>query len=240
MRHEESSARWLLAGLLVVGCSRQQPPPAAPSPAPPAAAAPARYVGSAACAECHVVETKAWAASHHQLAMQPATEATVLGNFQDAHFTFQGVTTTFLRPDGGFAVRTDGPDGTLADFPVRFTFGVEPLQQYLLQFPKGRLQVLGIAWDTRPRAEGGQRWFHLYPSELQMDFRNALHWTGPQQNWNYQCGACHTTDFQKNYRADSDSFETAYSDGNVGCEACHGPASDTSPGRTQPTRHRTH
>jgi predicted CXXCH cytochrome family protein len=158
--------------------------------------------------------------------MQPASEATVLGNFQDAHFAAHGVTTTFFRADGGFEVRTDGPDGKLADFPVRFTFGIEPLQQYLVEFPRGRLQCLGIAWDTRTLAEGGQRWFHLYPGQLQTDFRDALHWTRPLQNWNHMCGACHTTDFQKNYRAENDTFETAFAEGDVGCEACHGPASN--------------
>jgi Tfp pilus assembly protein PilF len=185
----------------------------------------ATYLGAQACADCHPQETQAWSTSHHRLAMQPATDATVLGSFKDAHFTFQGVSTTFFRRDGGFLVHTDGPDGKLSDFPVRYTFGIEPLQQYLVEFPRGRYQCLGIAWDTRPKAEGGQRWFHLYPSELRMDFRNMLHWTAPQQNWNHMCGACHTTDFQKNYRAESDRFETSYSEGNVACEACHGPGS---------------
>ncbi|MGO9765172.1 MAG: tetratricopeptide repeat protein [Myxococcaceae bacterium] len=215
----------LLLAVLLGACSRQQTPPAAAAPPPAAPPAPAAYVGSSACAECHPTETQAWSTSHHRLAMQPATDATVLGDFHDAHVTLKGVGTTFLHPDGGFAVRTDGPDGKLAEFPIRFTFGIEPLQQYLVEFPKGRLQSLGIAWDTRPASEGGQRWFHLYPGELQMDFRNALHWTRPLQNWNYMCGACHTTDFQKNYRAETDAFDTAYSEGNVGCEACHGPAS---------------
>ncbi|MGO9830648.1 MAG: multiheme c-type cytochrome, partial [Myxococcaceae bacterium] len=214
----------VLLAVLLGACSRQPPPPAASAAKPPAPAPPS-YVGSAACADCHPSQTQAWSTSHHRLAMQPATDATVLGDFHDAHVTFKGVGTTFLHPDGGFAVRTDGPDGKVAEFPVRFTFGIEPLQQYLVEFPRGRLQSLGIAWDTRPVAEGGQRWFHLYPGERQMDFRNALHWTRPLQNWNYMCGACHTTDFQKNYRAETDRFDTAYSEGDVGCEACHGPAS---------------
>ena len=214
----------LAAVLLLGACSRDRaaPPDAAVPSAPPE---PASYVGAAECADCHPGEAKAWSASHHRLAMQPATEATVRGNFADATFSWKGVTTTFLRREGGFAVRTDGPDGKLAEFPVRFTFGIEPLQQYLVEFPRGRLQCLGIAWDTRPKAEGGQRWFHLYPDELRMDFRNMLHWTRPQQTWNHMCGECHTTDFKKNYRADGDRFETAYTEGNVACEACHGPAS---------------
>jgi hypothetical protein len=40
-----------------------------------------------------------------------------------------------------------------------------PLQQYLVEFPGGRLQALSLAWDTRPQEAGGQRWFYLYPGE---------------------------------------------------------------------------
>jgi predicted CXXCH cytochrome family protein len=221
------AARGLLLAVVLAGCSK--PAPAPPSPTAKetvTAPAEAAYVGAAACADCHAGETRAWSTSHHRLAMQPATEATVLGNFRDAHLTFEGVTTTFFRREGGFGVRTDGPDGKLADFPIRFTFGIEPLQQYLVEFPRGRYQCLGIAWDTRPVAEGGQRWFPLYPGELRLDFRNMLHWTAPQQNWNHMCGACHTTNYQKDYRAEGDRFQTAYSEGNVACEACHGPGSN--------------
>ena len=31
--------------------------------------------------------------------------------------------------------------------------------------PGGRLQALGIAWDSRPKERGGQRWLHLYPDQ---------------------------------------------------------------------------
>ena len=89
-------------------------------------------------------------------------------------------------------VRTDGPDGKLADFEIKYTFGVKPLQQYLVELPGGRLQALSIAWDARPREAGGQRWFHLYPNE-RIDFRDELHWTRRQQNWNYMCADCHST-----------------------------------------------
>jgi len=50
-------------------------------------------------------------------------------------------------------VRTDGPDGKLHDYEIKYTFGVVPLQQYLIEFPDGRLQALGIAWDSRPAEE---------------------------------------------------------------------------------------
>jgi predicted CXXCH cytochrome family protein len=180
------------------------------------------YVGTAACANCHPDEAKRWRGSHHDLAMQLPTAQTVLGNFNGATFTKDGVTSTFFRRDGQYFVHTDGPDGALHDYRVAYTFGVDPLQQYLLELPNGRLQAFGIAWDSRPRAAGGQRWFDLYPKE-HIDSHDVLHWTGPMQNWNFMCAECHSTALRKNYRANGDRFETAWSDLNVGCEACHGP-----------------
>src|SRR5262245_14388 len=113
--------------------------------------------------------------------MQEATEETVLGDFGGKTFTHYGVTSTFYRRDGKFFVRTDGPDGKLAEYPIAYTFGVYPLQQYLIPFPGGRYQALNVVWDTRPVKEGGQRWFHLYPKEA-VPHSDPLHWTGPYQN----------------------------------------------------------
>ncbi len=190
----------------------------------PAQPRPASYVGSQACASCHEAESAAWSGSQHALAMQAPTEQTVLGNFNDAHFEHFGVTSTFYRRDGRYMIRTDGPDGKLADFEVQHTFGVYPLQQYLLDIGGGRLQALSIAWDSRPEADGGQRWFHLYPDE-RIDNTDELHWTKRQQNWNYMCADCHATDLQKNYDAATNTFATSWAEPTVGCEACHGPGS---------------
>jgi predicted CXXCH cytochrome family protein len=184
----------------------------------------ADYVGAAACKQCHETEFRAWAGSHHQLAMQEASASTVLGNFEDARFKHFGVESRFLRRDGKFMVRTDGPDGKLADFEIQYTFGVWPLQQYLIEFPGGRYQTLGIAWDAREKGEGGQRWFHLYPGE-KIDHKDQLHWTGLYQNWNLQCAACHSTNLKKGYDAASNTYKTTFSEINVACEACHGPGS---------------
>jgi len=156
--------------------------------------------------------------------MQEAAESTVLGNFDDARHKYLGVESRFFRRDGKFMVRTDGPDGKLADFEIKYTFGVTPLQQYLIEFPGGRLQVLSVAWDARPKSAGGQRWFHLYPGE-RIDHKDQLHWTGLYQNWNLQCAACHSTNLKKGYDAAGNTYRTTFSEINVACEACHGPGS---------------
>lgn len=200
-----------------------EPAPAAP-PSPTGAAAAPTHAGAAACAPCHERETRLWRGSHHDHAMEKPTPATVRGDFGGAKFTKDGVTTTFFRRGDQFVVNTDGPDGKLHDFPVKYTFGWDPLQQYLLELPGGRLQALSIAWDARPRADGGQRWFHLYPDE-KIDHRDVLHWSGPAQNWNHMCAECHSTNLVKGYDAAKDAFATTWSEPNVACEACHGPGS---------------
>ncbi len=224
------AARWAAAavaataaaGLLAWWLVRAPPAPTGPAPLP--AVAEAAFIGSAACRDCHAQETAAWIASQHARAMQHATDATVRGNFNDAKFTYGGVTSTFFRRDGRFFVRTDGPDGKLADFEVRYTFGIEPLQQYLVELPGGRLQALAVTWDTRPAEQGGNRWFRQYPNE-KIDFRDELHWTQRSQNWNFMCADCHSTAVTKGYDAGRNSFETHWKEISVGCESCHGPGS---------------
>jgi len=107
------------------------------------------YVGAQVCAQCHQAEYRYWQDSQHAKAMQPAIEQTVLGDFNEALFTYAGITSTFSHRDGKFITRTDGPDGQLRDYEIAYTFGVYPLQQYLIGFPDGRYQVLGMAWDSR-------------------------------------------------------------------------------------------
>ena len=185
---------------------------------------PAKLVGRATCASCHESQHEAWAGSHHDLAMQEATEQTVLGDFDDAEFTHHGATSRFFRRDGRFMVRTDGPDGELTDYEIAYTFGVDPLQQYLIRFPRGRLQTLSICWDARPKVRGGQRWYHLYGDE-RIAHDDELHWTGRNQNWNYMCAACHSTGLRKGYDLATDRYNTTWSEIDVSCEACHGAGS---------------
>ncbi|MGH8680169.1 MAG: ammonia-forming cytochrome c nitrite reductase subunit c552 [Burkholderiales bacterium] len=194
-------------------------------PAPAATIPPGQYAGSTACRDCHQKEHAAWQGSHHAAAMQEASDKTVLGDFGDAKFAYAGTTSTFFRRDGRFFVSTDGPEGKLADYEIKYTFGITPLQQYLIAFPDGRIQALSVAWDARPKAEGGQRWFHLYPAE-KITHADPLHWTKLQQNWNFMCADCHSTNLRKNYDPAADRFRTTWSEINVGCEACHGPASN--------------
>jgi predicted CXXCH cytochrome family protein len=179
----------------------------------------ATYVGREACKDCHRKAYDAWTGSDHDLAMQEANESTVLADFNDATFEQFGVVSRFYRKDGGFWVRTEGPDGAMGDFQVAYTFGVRPLQQYLIRFPGGRLQCLTIAWDVARR-----RWYSLYP-DRRIPPGDWLHWTRGAQNWNGMCSECHSTHVHKGYDPDTDTYDTTWSEIDVSCEACHGPGS---------------
>ncbi len=211
----------LLVLCLLAACQR---PASEPAPGSKPARVALDFVGGDSCAACHELEAERWRGSHHDLAMQEATAASVLGDFDDAELTYAGVTSRFFRRDGGFYVRTDGPDGEPTDYRIAYTFGVEPLQQYLIELSHGRLQALSICWDSRPAAAGGQRWFHLYAGE-RVTHDDPLHWTGRLQNWNFMCAECHSTNLRKNFDPVARRYDTTWSEIDVSCEACHGPGS---------------
>ena len=211
----------VVAALVSAGCDGTEP---ASRSIAPDVSGPATFVGSAQCEACHQEQFTDWMGSHHQLAMQVADSDTVLGDFDDVSIDYFGESVRFFTREDGRYVRTRNENGEDQDFRIAYVFGVEPLQQYLIEFPGGRLQTLAFSWDARPEAEGGQRWFHIYPDDY-IAPDDSLHWTGAQQNWNYMCAECHSTNLRMGFDLESNSFNTTYSEITVGCEGCHGPGS---------------
>jgi len=274
---------------------------------------PLTYVGSDRCRECHEEEYELWRGSDHDMAIDLATEETVLGDFDDGRFTHFGfdqiidlksdemrllvrriepevwalalkgiredqanidawvnlhltveqgkavkqasqwnkvvrpcdsaeawqtigdevrkmqdegivdlshsITTRFFKKDGEFFTTTEGPDGEMTTYPIKYVFGVWPLQQYLIEMDAGKIQCLGVAWDSDKN-----KWYHLYPGE-RIPAHDILHWTKPPQNWNYMCAECHTTNLRKSFDDEACEYRTEWSETHVGCETCHGPGS---------------
>lgn len=191
----------------------------------------ATYLGSQSCIDCHRDYYDQWKGSHHDLAMDLATPQTVLGDFENAEFEHHGIRSRMFRRDGRYYAHTEGPDGKLADFEIKYVFGVTPLQQYMVEFDRSagmadgqvaRLQVLRISWDTERK-----RWFYLPPPDVDEKLApdDDLHWTGTAQRWNHMCADCHSTNLQKNFDDASGLYRTTFSEIDVGCEACHGPGS---------------
>jgi tetratricopeptide (TPR) repeat protein len=184
----------------------------------------AEFVGGKECISCHQRENDLWKGSDHDNAMAIANDSTVLGDFNNVEVEFRGKVHKFYKHDGKFFVYTEGIGGEMQEFKVSYTFGVRPLQQYLIPFENGKYQCLPIAWDTIKK-----RWFDMAgmvysPEELKPS--SWFYWTNQSQNWNGMCAECHSTFLQKNYNIENDSYNTTWSDINVNCEACHGPGSE--------------
>lgn len=176
------------------------------------------YVGDAQCIQCHKTAYQEWKRSDHDLAMQIANDSTVLGNFNDVRITLDGVSYFFSKKNSDFTVRIKEIDGSEKEYTIGYTFGIHPLQQYLVDFENGKKQVLRVTWDAVDK-----KWYHQYAGN-KMDPHDWLHWTESSQNWNTMCAECHSTNLKKNYNHQDDSFKTTYSSINVSCESCHGPA----------------
>jgi predicted CXXCH cytochrome family protein len=183
------------------------------------ATSPPAFVTSRNCKACHQGEYRAWKKSHHSWALRPPTPENVLGNFDDATFEHHGVRSRFFKRGEKYFIETDFTGDKNQEFEIKYTVGVEPLQQYLVELDKGRLQALDVAWDTNAKL-----WFNLYPTE-KIKVGDGLHWSGPYKNWQGRCAECHQTNFKKNYSPKTESYQSKWSELTIGCEACHGPGS---------------
>ena len=181
-----------------------------------------RYIGAEVCSSCHQPQHEQWQQSDHHNAMQIATPNSVLGNFSGLTVHFHGIDSRFYQRDNRYFVDTLDEAGKNSTFQIKYTFGFQPLQQYLIEQDDGHVQALNIAWDSRAEEQGGQRWFHLQPDE-NITPEHPFFWTRHFQNWNSRCASCHSTNVVKNYNPKAHSYNTTWSEINVSCEACHGP-----------------
>ena len=220
------SPRSTLAGMaLAIGCERAEPP----APAAKAAAAPPSFVGSAKCAGCHPKETEAYRASDHARAIQPATDHTVLGNFDEGRISHRGVTSTFFRRDGNSSSAPTGRTASSASSRSPTLSASIPSSSTSSRSPG--VGSRPSAWHgTRGPAQGGQRWFHLYPDEA-LRSPSLLHWTGREQTWNFQCAECHSTDLRKRYDLAANTYATAWAELRCPARNAMDLARPTSPGR---------
>lgn len=203
--------------------SSAHPPPEPPTPlARGQSRGREEFVGSRACTPCHQAQSTAYFGSHHERALAlPNREAR--SHLAGTQFTSRlGGTTKFEVRDGAPVVTTPVPGGKTATLPITYVSGVWPLEQYVVATERGKLQSLGVMWDSRAPEAGGAKWLHAYgPDGIAAD--DTLFFTGRAQNWNHVCADCHSTLVERRYDVDNDSFDTRWAELSVGCEACHGP-----------------
>jgi tetratricopeptide (TPR) repeat protein/ssDNA-binding Zn-finger/Zn-ribbon topoisomerase 1 len=156
--------------------------------------------------------------------MEIANESSVLADFDDKEVEHYGQKAHFFIEDNRYHVSITY-DYKTDTYPIKYTFGHFPLQQYLVETEQGKLQVLPFAWDSRAKGEGGQRWYHNYSHE-EIRPEDRLHWRQPLQNWNGMCADCHSDGLVREYNAEKNSFSSQFDNINVGCLSCHGDMSE--------------
>lgn len=172
------------------------------------------------CISCHSDVKNEWQQSDHSKSMAIADENSVLANFENVSVEHYGQKAHFSHQEGMYSVNISY-DNKQTTYPIKFTFGYYPLQQYLVEPTPGKLQVLPFAWDSRAKEEGGQRWYHNY-SEEEIRPEDRLHWRQPLQNWNGMCADCHSDGLVRQYNDSTNEFTSQWDNINVGCLSCHG------------------
>lgn len=206
-----------LASLLHLGVSLGSE---APMSQPAGQGVYASFGGSASCAECHPQACEDWARSHHAKAQRGMRSGLDREAFEPAQVILHGSQLSFAVMEAErFSLVTMGSDGRRQAFEPIGAIGVDPLWQYLIPVPGGRLQVTELAFDPARK-----EWFDVYGHEDRKAGEWG-HWTGRGMNWNSMCAPCHTTGFRKNYEPEQDAYRSTYMELGVGCEQCHGPMS---------------
>lgn len=178
---------------------------------------PLKYVDNRLCLSCHQKQAKQWQGSDHYFSMLPANPQSVLGDFNNQTFKTKTQSIEFSQQKGQYFIIVTSAEKPRQKYEVKYTFGYHPLQQYLVQFPNGKLQAFNIAWDSTKN-----KWFNLAKEEDLFE-GSPLHWSKRFYNWNHNCAECHSTNYKKNYQ--NGRYNSQFSGVNVNCQACHGPGS---------------
>lgn len=176
---------------------------------------PIPYTGSRTCRSCHVEAYTTWQRTYHRTMTQWPTPTAVLGDFDNAVYTYRGVVSRFSRDGEQYFIETEGYDGTRMRYPVVMTIGSRRIQQYVTRIGDRHWRI-PLAWDI-----GEQRWFHLNGGFLDPDdapFNQHL------ALWDANCIFCHNTKALPNFDPATQMFAAEVEELGIACEACHGPA----------------
>ena len=116
-------------------------------------------------------------------------------------------------------MRTRGPDGAQADFPVEWVIGGKRMQDTVTVFPDGRWQVLPVYFHVRDHA-----WVdYTEAKQGALTPEHPFYWTNVRRMANHECLDCHTTNLRVAHDDATGAWTTTATDFDVACESCHGP-----------------
>ena len=174
------------------------------------------YVGAQACASCHGQIHATWKTGRHSKMLQPATTATVKGDFSKGSIALRGSRYGLRSRNGEYFITESTLTGKEQEHRVEYTLGSRRIQHYLTTIERGWIIVLAPSWDVQRR-----QWFHnaeiVRPDE---DDRQIV------QQWNKTCQGCHVSRQENAYDPATQTYATKWMDFGTSCERCHGPGKE--------------
>lgn len=173
------------------------------------------YIGAAACAQCHADAHRKWSQSRHSKMVQPATTASVKGDFSRSSVQLRGTSYLLHQRGGQYFITESYLTGRPQEHHVDYTLGNRRIQHYLTTLPGGRILVLPPSWDVERK-----QWFHNLDIGDPDETNEVM-----VQVWNKSCFSCHVSQQEKNFDGETNQYKTAWLDFGTNCERCHGPGS---------------
>lgn len=205
-------------GLLLAACS----PPAPTSKLDEQLASPAALPPDPAaknCATCHAQAHEQWLLSQHARANRRVDASLDSPAFQPERKLVHGsFVTTMSKAGSNFVFAVSFSNRPAETYVAKAVIGIEPLRQYLVEVPGGRLQTMDVSYDPR-----SNDWFNAQGDENRQPYEWG-HWRNRSMTWNVQCAFCHMTGLQKNYVISNDSYRTTWKAMGISCVQCHSPA----------------
>lgn len=214
-----ASSAYLVVMILIFGCSKETEPVGDRSGATVSASQDeghGDWRNPETCLKCHETEHASWLDSHHGNANRFVdsvidAERYGVGEFKDA----AGRAYKVSLEDGTFFLSEMNADGDYMPAVVKAVIGKTPLQQPLVEGPRGRWQAHAMAWDIDKK-----EWFNVFGDEERL-VGEWGHWSGQGMNWNSNCAWCHTTEYEKNYDPATDSYASTWTHQGISCISCH-------------------
>jgi tetratricopeptide (TPR) repeat protein len=202
--------------------SSTAPQPSSPYPA--AAPEKKEFAGSKTCYDCHAKFYDIWSTSRHGLAMQPYSPAFASKNLKPQSGDVVIGKQSFhaeIGPDQGWVRQKEGDQEIR--YPIAHVMGGKNAYYFLAKMPKGRLQVLPVAYDVKSNAwyDTAKSGVRHFPDRAQRD--EALPWTDRLFTFNTTCFNCHVSQLATNYDLETDTYHTTWRESGISCESCHGP-----------------
>ncbi|MGJ8650082.1 MAG: cytochrome c3 family protein [Opitutaceae bacterium] len=173
-------------------------------------------VGPDACAKCHEDAVTDWKKSHHAKANRPVSIEHDRGAFTPARYVEEsGVTYELAENNGKFELRVLEEGESPLVYDLVGVIGYTPLRQYLAELPGNKFQTISATYDVIE-----DRWLDVYAGQDRMPGEWG-HWAGQGMNWNSNCAYCHTTEYQKGFNFESNSYDPNWIQQGIACAECH-------------------